>query len=121
METTATTLNSFLQHYNTDLAAGITLATTIENLQLELGVAKSPLLYDYDTWSGLATNSWIKSLWKKMDKLRIDIDLIYEPIHLPRNRDTCIMDFFVELGIRGEQLQRKQVPKKYKKPSFSLV
>ena len=40
------------------------------------------------------------------DKLGIDIDLIYEPIPLPRNRDTYIMEIFVELGIQGEQLEK---------------
>ena len=71
-------LNAFLQHYNPDSAIGITLTTTLENLQLKLGVRKCPLLYDYDIWSGLATDSWIKSLWEKVDKLSIAVDMIYE-------------------------------------------
>ena len=37
-ETTATTLNSFLQHYNTDFMLGTTIQATLENLQLELGI-----------------------------------------------------------------------------------
>ena len=49
IETASATLNSFLQHYNTDLALGITLSVTLENLQLELGVQGCPLHYDYDT------------------------------------------------------------------------
>ena len=44
-ETTSATLNSFLQHYNTDSALGITLSATLENLQLKLGVQRmSPAL-----------------------------------------------------------------------------
>ena len=89
------------------MAVGITLTTTLENLQLELGVRKCPLLYDYITWSGLATGScWTKSLCEKVGKLRIDVDMIYESIPLPRERDICIMEHFVELGIRGEQLAK---------------
>ena len=61
-ETTAENLNSFLQHYNTDSALGITFSTTLENLQLEIGVRGCPLHYDYDTWSRIATSSWIKLL-----------------------------------------------------------
>ena len=98
-ETTAATLNSFLHHYNMGSAVRITLTTTLENLQPELGVTKYPLLYDYDTWSEVATNSWIKSLWEKVDKLRIGMNLIYDPIPLLRNRDACIMEISVELGI----------------------
>ena len=48
-ETTAATLNSFLQHYTTDSALSITLSATLENLQLELVVKGFPLHYNYDT------------------------------------------------------------------------
>ena len=41
-----------------------------------------------------------------MDKLGIDINLMYEPIPVPRNKDACIMEMFVELGIQGEQLKQ---------------
>ena len=105
-ETTAVTLNSFIQHYSMDSTVGITLTSTMENFQLQQRVAKCPLLYNYETWSGLATNSWIKSLWEKVDKLGIDIDLMYEPILLPRNKDAFIVEMFVKLGIRGEQLKQ---------------
>ena len=56
-ENEAANLNSFLQRYNTESALGITLSTTLENLELELRVRVCPLHYDYDTWSGLTTNS----------------------------------------------------------------
>ena len=61
-ETTAANLNSFSQHHNTNFELGITLQAALENLQLELRVTGCPPHYDYDNWSGLATNSWIKSL-----------------------------------------------------------
>ena len=66
-ETTAATINSLLQHYGTDSPVGITLQATMKNLQIELGVSGCPLNYDYNTWAHLATNSWIKSLWEKVD------------------------------------------------------
>ena len=56
-ETTAATLNSFLQHYNTNSALVTTLSVTLENLLLKLGVQGCPLHYNYNTWGGLATNS----------------------------------------------------------------
>ena len=42
-ETATANLNSFLQHYNTYSALGITLSTILENLQLELWVRGCPL------------------------------------------------------------------------------
>ena len=103
-ETAAANLNSFLQHYNTDLALGITLSTTLENLQMELGIRGCPLHYNYTTWSGLATNSWIKSLWEKVDNLGIKIKPEYKSIPLPIEKDVCIMEHFAALGIRGDLL-----------------
>ena len=47
-ETTAANLISFLQHY---------IPTTLENIQLQLGVRKCSLHYDYNIRSGLATVS----------------------------------------------------------------
>ena len=59
-EATTASLNLFLQHYGTDTLLGIYLSTSIENLQLELGVSKCPFKYDYEVWNVLATDSWVK-------------------------------------------------------------
>ena len=104
IETITENLNLLLQHYNTDSVLGITITTTLDNLQFELGIRGCPLNYDYDTWSGLATNSWIKSLWEKVDKLGIKLELEYKSILLPREKDVCTMEHFVALGIRGDLL-----------------
>ena len=58
-KTTAATINSLLQHYGTNSPVGIILQTTMENLQIELGVRGCPLDYNYNMWVHLATNSWI--------------------------------------------------------------
>ena len=42
----------------------------------------------------------------KVDKPRIDIGLMYEPIPVPRNKDACMIEMSIELGIRGEQLKQ---------------
>ena len=92
LETLAATLNLHLQHNNTRIALGITLTTTLENLQLQLGVRKFTPLYNYDTWSGIATDSWTKSLWGKVDKFGINTELDYKATLLPRENDGCIME-----------------------------
>ena len=82
-ETTAATLNSFLQHYNMPTQLGVTLTASLENLQIELGVPDNPLQYPYDVWSPLATDSWIKSLWQKIDAFGLQIDMKYDHIASP--------------------------------------
>ena len=74
-EATAASLNLFLQHYGTDTSLGTYLTTTIENLQLELGVTGCPFQYDYGVWSGLATDSWVKSLWERIDNFDLSLEL----------------------------------------------
>ena len=48
VEATTALLNLFLQYYGTDTSLGIYLSTSIENLQLELGVSECPFKYDYE-------------------------------------------------------------------------
>ena len=56
---------------------------------------------------------------EKVDKLGIDVNLIYELIPLLRNRDAYIMERSIELGIQGKQLEKSTDAGKDKKPSFS--
>ena len=70
-ETTAATINSFLQHYNMPTSLGVTLQANLENLQIELGVPDNPLMYEFSIWGALATYSWIKALWEKIHAFQI--------------------------------------------------
>ena len=79
-ETTAATIDTFLQHYGTESPVGISIQATLENLQIELRVSGCPLHYDYKTWAHLATNSYIKSLWGKVDHFGLGLQLEYKPL-----------------------------------------
>ena len=104
-ETTAATLNSFLQHYGSNTNIGITLLAALEYLQLEIGVDDCPFHYDFDTWGHLATDSWVKALWEKVDKLGITLLLEYTSIPKPRENDNTIMSAMVTMGYRGKELK----------------
>ena len=62
VEATIGSVNAFLQHYGTETSMGFYIKYTLEDLQIELGVYKCPLLYNYKIWRDLTTNSWIKAL-----------------------------------------------------------
>ena len=83
---------------------GLYLRASLENLQLELGVPRCPLEYDYDILSNLATNSWVKALWERIHKFKIKINIDYEDLPMPRERDQCIMERFVRERVRGKEL-----------------
>ena len=80
------------------------LTASIENLQLELGVAGCPFKYDFDIWGELATDSWVKSLWERIQHFKIDIEMEYPTLKPPREYDECIMEKLVKQGVRGSEL-----------------
>ena len=104
VEATTASLNLFLQHYGTDTSLGQYLTFSIENLQLELGVAGCPFSYDYGIWNGLATDSWVKSLWERIHTFGLSVEIDYETQKAPRENDECIMECQVREGVRGAEL-----------------
>ena len=74
-KTAGATLNSLLQDYGIETPLGIYLMTTLENLQVELGVQYCPLQYDFKKWGELSTHSWIKAKWEKVSFLGIEVEI----------------------------------------------
>ena len=104
IEATIGSINAFLQHYGTETALGLYLRASLENLQLELGVSSCPLEYDYEKWGSLATNSWVKALWERIHRYKIKIDIDYESLPMPRERDECIMERFMREKVPEKEL-----------------
>ena len=118
VETAAATLSSFLQHYGTTSALGITLRAVMEHLQVEIGVPDCPFNYDFEIWGHLATDAWAKALWEKIDELGIVLELQYDDIPIPRRKDRAIMDCMVDLGLRRTELQRVNKVRKAQEAMF---
>ena len=104
LEATISSVNLLLQHYGTSTALGVTLTACLENLQVEIGVRRCPLEYDYKIWGNLATDSWVKSIWERIWHFGVEIQLDYDPVRLPQEQDFCLMERMVEAGIRGKAL-----------------
>ena len=68
IEVITASLNSFSQHYKTELDLGIFLMVSIENLQIELGTARCPFEYNYNIWKDLAIDSWVQLIYKRIRK-----------------------------------------------------
>ena len=84
VEATAASLNLFLQHYGTDTSLGTYLTTSIENMQLELGMAGYPFKYDFKIWGDLATDTWVKSLWERIRHFDLSLEVDYNTLEMPR-------------------------------------
>ena len=107
VEATIASINALLQHYGAPTNLGITLQASIEALQLELGVPDNPFQYPFEIWGELATDSWVKSLWERIDSYDIALELDYTPIQPPRQHDKSIMVELVNTHKwRGAKLQR---------------
>ena len=117
-ETSAATINMMVQHYGTDSALGITLQASLENLQLELGVTRCPLHYNFKIWDDLASHSWVKALWEKTHSLKIEVSLDYPDLVPARKGDRSIMELLVERGIGGQRLQAANRVRKHQEAIF---
>ena len=84
MEATTAQINCLLKHYGTDTALGDTMTVAREHLQLEIGVEECLLNYSFEKYGSLETNTWAKSLWEKVQALKIEISLDYKGPHRPR-------------------------------------
>ncbi len=73
-------------------------------MQIEIGVPYCPLDYDYKVWGHLATDSWVKLLWGKINAFNINVDLDYMVIEPPRRHNRSIMQLMVDEGIRSSKL-----------------
>ncbi len=76
----------------------------MRHLRLELGVPDCPFQYEFSTWGHLATDSWAKSSWEKLDELGISLDFKSDNIPIPRRGDKAIMHLMVKMGLRGRDL-----------------
>ena len=125
VETTAATLATFLQHYddnpNPDIPEkhlSFTINVVMRHLRLELGVPDCPFQYDFHTWGHLATDSWAKAFWEKLDELGISLDFKSDNIPIPRRGDKAIMHLMVKMGLRGKDLLRVNRVRKAQEAMF---
>ena len=83
-----------------------------------MGVSGCPFKYDFKVWGGLATKSWIKSLWERIHRFNIKIDLDYDAFPMPRERDECIMERFVREKVAGKELASINRVRKHQQALF---
>ena len=84
VETMVAQINCLLQHYGTDTALGNALTAATKHLQTEIGMAGCPLLYDYNRYGMLVTNTWTKTLREKISAYGIEVSLNYPKPKMPR-------------------------------------
>ena len=71
---------------------------TIENLIIELGVSSQPFLLSYKRYKSRATTGFCTSLWEKLDRYHLPLQLGKEVISPPRQHDQWLMTSFELAG-----------------------
>ncbi|EJK72406.1 hypothetical protein THAOC_06066 [Thalassiosira oceanica] len=69
-------------------------------------------------YSTTGPNSWIKSLWERLQHFDIDLQIDYDVLPMPRTNDECIMERCVEEGVRGAELASINRVRKYQEALF---
>ncbi len=73
--------------YGNQSCLGLKMQTTMELLVMELGMSLQPFQVDYANCQKWVTHSWMKSVWEKASRLRVDIEITNLPVQPPRERD----------------------------------
>jgi hypothetical protein len=98
-------LLSILRHATRPTLTGKLIRTTIEEMQLEIGVSEYFLSYSFADYGAIATRSWISATWKFLSESWIKvIDPFPKPQQASR-MDRFLMEAFVACGYRGVELR----------------
>jgi hypothetical protein len=77
----------------------------MELLQLELGTGNSLFLDDYATFEALATDCWLKHVWRFQQELELRLQHATPVLTLQSTSDSFLMSLFADAGFAGESLR----------------
>ena len=93
-----TQINKLLMHLGTKSLLGITMQASLELLILELSLSNQPFLEDYASNNEQVTHSWLKTIWEKASRLKINIELGPMKLQPPRGpNDFQLMQEILQL------------------------
>jgi hypothetical protein len=67
------------------------MQVSMELLILELGISEQPLLEPFKKYGARVTRSWLRSLWEKIIRFKIEVNLSSLDISPPRKGDCWFM------------------------------
>ena len=93
-----------IRHGGTDTITGQLLDGTIEVANAEIGTAGDLFSLDYDIYSPLVTDGWIKHVWHEIQEMNLQVRERTDSLILKRQQDSFIMDTFRRNGFSEEQI-----------------
>ena len=89
-----THLEVILKHCSQDTFIGKMIQQSWEALRLELGLSGHLTDWDYETWGPLATNCWLKNVWKYCDEHGVQMEDAFPHLSTSRTNDVFLMEAF---------------------------
>ncbi len=99
-------LNKLLTNYGCNSQPMIHLQTSMELMIVEGGVLMQILSQLFQWYSKWVTNSWLKSLWEKMDLFNLKVEIKELPLKMPRERNNWLMLVLEREGYSDNKLIR---------------
>jgi hypothetical protein len=98
-------LLAILRHATRATLTGQLLRTSMDELQLELGLQHSLFSYSYSDYGAIATKSWMTSTWQFLSESNITLIDPFSKPSLASSADCFLMERFSDHGYKGAELR----------------
>jgi hypothetical protein len=97
-------ITKLLIHYCCRSGLGLEMSVLMELLITELGISAQPLCESFLKYGSWVTHTWLQSLWEKVDKFDITVEIAPLPmVPLREGDDKWFMQAVVEAGFMSAQ------------------
>ena len=96
----ASHIDLLVTHWKEESTTSQLLRSSMESLQVEIGLEGNPLNINFQIWSEAATPCWLTSTWEFMSQYEIKIDLELKTIPLRQVGDKFLMEQFISHGAK---------------------
>ena len=97
-------INKLLTNDGSSSGLGIHLQMSMELLITEAGISLQPLATPFNRCKDWVTHCWLKSVWEKVDRFSIRVEIMELPLKFPREKDNWLMVAFENAGYDGKAL-----------------
>jgi hypothetical protein len=96
-------ITKLLIHYGCHSGLGLEMSVSMELLITELGVSAQPLCKSFLNYGSWVTHTWLRSLWEKVDKFDITVEIAPLSMVPLQEGDKWFMQAVVEAGFMSAQ------------------
>jgi hypothetical protein len=87
-------MGKLLTHYGSNNGLGIHMQLSMELMITEAGISLQLMSTPFHRSKGWVTHCWLKSLWEKVDKFLVRVEILELPLKFPRMLDNWLMIAF---------------------------